>query len=126
MPNLNQTNPNQAGLSENAASAIAYLTFIPAIVFLLVPPYNASPYVRFHAWQSILLNATAAAVSFLLSFVLVFFMVFGEFLLVTLTRMIWLAWFVLWLVCVVKALNGQRFKIPLLGDLAEKQAGGLA
>lgn len=124
MPNPNQTNPNQAGLSENAAGAIAYITFIPAIVFLLVPPYNASPYVRFHAWQSILLNATAAVISFFLSFVLVFFMVFGASLLVTLTRMIWLAWFVLWLVCVVKALNGQRFKIPLLGDLAEKQAGG--
>lgn len=124
MPNPNQTNPNQAGLSENAAGAIAYITFIPAIVFLLVPPYNASPYVRFHAWQSILLNATAAVISFFLSFVLVFFMVFGAFLLVTLTRLIWLAWFALWLVCVVKALNGQRFKIPLLGDLAEKQAGG--
>lgn len=123
MPDPNQTNPNQAGLSENAAGAIAYLTFIPAIIFLVLPPYNASPYVRFHAWQSILLNATAAVVSFLLSFVLVFFMVFGAFLLVALTRLIWLAWFVLWLVCVVKALNGQRFKIPLLGDLAEKQAG---
>lgn len=122
MPNPNQTNPNQAGLSQNAAGAIAYITFIPAIVFLLVPPYNAIPSVRFHAWQSILLNATAVVVSFLLSFVLVFFMVFGAFLLVTLTRLIWLAWFVLWLVCVVKALNGHRFKIPLLGDLAEKQA----
>lgn len=126
MPDSNQSNPNQAGLSDNAAGAIAYITFVPAIVFLVVPPYNASPYVRFHAWQSILLNATAAVASFLLSFVLVFFMVFGAFLLVTLTRMIWLAWFVLWLVCVVKALNGQRFKIPLLGDLAEKQAGGLS
>lgn len=123
MSDPNQINPNQAGLSQNAAGAIAYITFIPAIVFLLVPPYNASPYVRFHAWQSILLNATAAVVSFLLGFVLVFFMVFGASLLVTLTRLIWLAWFVLWLVCVVKALNGQRFKIPLLGDLAEKQAG---
>lgn len=123
MSNLNQTNPNQAGLSENAAGAIAYITFIPAIVFLLVPPYSTSPYVRFHAWQSIMLNATAAVVSFLLSFVLVFFMVFGASLLVALTRLIWLGWFVLWLVCVVKALNGQRFKIPLLGDLAEKQAG---
>lgn len=124
MTDPNQVNSNQAGLSDNAAGAIAYITFIPAIVFLVLPPYNASPYVRFHAWQSILLNATAAVVSFMLSFVLVFFMVFGSFLLVTLTRFIWLAWFVLWLVCVVKALNGQRFKVPLLGDLAEKQALG--
>ena len=123
MSDPNQTNSNSAGLSENAAGAIAYITFIPAIIFLLLPPYNASSYVRFHSWQSILLNATAAVVSFFLSFVLVFFMVFGASFLVALTRLIWLAWFVLWLMCVVKALNGQRFKVPLLGDLAEKQAG---
>lgn len=115
--------PIQTGLSDNAAGALAYVTFVPAIVFLVLPPYNTNPYVRFHAWQSILLTATAFVISFLLSFVLVFFMVFGAFSLLAITRLIWLAWFVLWLVCVLKALNGQRFKIPLLGDLAEKQAG---
>lgn len=123
VPGPNQTNPNQAGLSQNAAGAISYITFVPAIVFLVLPPYNASPYVRFHAWQSILLNAAAVVIGFFLSFALVFFMVFGAYRLIAFTRLIWLAWFVLWLVCVVKALNGQRFKIPLLGDLAEKQAG---
>ena len=115
--------PSQTGLSDNAAGALAYVTFVPAIVFLVLPPYNTNPYVRFHAWQSILLTATAFVISLLLSFVLVFFMVFGAFALLAITRLIWLGWFVLWLVCVLKALNGQRFKIPLLGDLAEKQAG---
>ena len=45
----------QTGLSDNAASGLAYLTFIPAIIFLAVPPYNQSPTVRFHSWQSIFL-----------------------------------------------------------------------
>ena len=45
-----------AGLSDNAAGAIAYITIIPAIIFLVMPPYNQSPTVRFHAWQSIFLN----------------------------------------------------------------------
>jgi uncharacterized membrane protein len=115
--------PTQTGLTDNAAGALAYVTFVPAIVFLVLPPYNTNPYVRFHAWQSIFLTATAFVISFLLSFVLVFFVVFGAFSLLAITRLIWLAWFVLWLVCVLKALNGQRFKLPLLGDLAEKQAG---
>jgi uncharacterized membrane protein len=116
--------PNHSGLSDNAAGAIAYITFIPAIIFLLLPPYNASPYVRFHSWQSILLNAAAIIISVLLSFMLVFSMVLGAFFLLAITRLIWLAWIVLWLTCVLKALNGHRFKLPIIGGLAEKQAGG--
>ena len=57
---------NQTGLSDNAAGAIAYMTFVPAIVFLLVLPYNRNRYVRFHAWQSLLLNVSTIAISFLL------------------------------------------------------------
>jgi len=115
--------PNQSGLSDNAAGAIAYITIIPAIVFLVMPPYNSSPYVRFHAWQSILLNVAALLLSLVLSFVLIFSMVFGAFFFLALTRLVWLAWFVVWLVCILKALNGQRFKLPIIGDIAEKQAG---
>jgi len=118
---MSESNPK--GLSDNAAGALAYLTFVPAIVFLVMPPYNASPYVRFHAWQSIFLSAAVFAVSLLLSFVLVFFMVFGAFFLVAITRLIWLLWFAVWIICVVKALNGQRYKLPIIGDLAAKQAG---
>src|SRR5215467_6486148 len=49
-------------ISENAASAIAYFTFIPAAVFLLMRPYKESQSVRFHAWQSILLCMVAFGV----------------------------------------------------------------
>ena len=113
---------NQTGLSDNAAGAIAYMTFVPAIVFLLVLPYNRNRYVRFHAWQSLLLNVSTIAISFLLSFVLVIFLVFDADLLVIFKRMVWVGWFVLWLICVVKALNGERFRIPILGALAERLA----
>ncbi len=34
-----------------------------------------------------------------------------------------LAIFVLWIICIVKAFGGQRFKIPVIGDYALKQAG---
>jgi uncharacterized membrane protein len=49
----------RSGISDNAASAISYCTFLPAIAFLLFPPYKNSPYVRFHAWQSVLIFITA-------------------------------------------------------------------
>jgi uncharacterized membrane protein len=113
---------NHAGLSDNAAGAIAYLTFIPAILFLLIPPYNTNRYVRFHAWQSLMLNVSAILVSLLMSFALVFFLVFEAELLVLFKQLVWLAWLILWLVCFLKAMNGQRFKLPILGELAERQA----
>jgi len=45
----------QTGLSDTAAGGLAYITIIPAIIFLIVAPYNKSPNVRFHSWQSIFL-----------------------------------------------------------------------
>lgn len=113
---------SRTAISDNAAGAIAYFTFIPAIVFLLVPPYNSNPYVRFHAWQSLMLNLSAILVSFLMSFVLVIFLIFDAELLVVFKRLVWLGWFVLWLICVLRAMNGQRFRLPVLGTLAERQS----
>ncbi len=51
-----------SGLSDNAAGAIAYLTFIPAVCFLIMEPYNKNSYIRFHAWQSIMLFIVVVAV----------------------------------------------------------------
>lgn len=113
---------NHSVMSNNAAGAIAYFTFVPAIIFLLVAPYNSNRYVRFHAWQSLMLNVSVVLVSILLSFVLVIFLIFDAELLLVFKRLVWLSWFVMWLMCVLKAMNGQRFRIPLLGSLAERQS----
>ena len=59
--------PNQSGLSDNAAGALAYVTIIPAIIFLIVEPFNKNPYVRFHAWQSIFLGIAAFALNIVLT-----------------------------------------------------------
>jgi uncharacterized membrane protein len=111
-----------SGLTDNAAGGIAYLTCIPAILFLLIEPYNKNPYVRFHAWQSILLSVTAFLLSIVLGFALMFTLLLGPFVFLTISRLIWLAWFIVWLLCLINAFNGKRYKLPLLGDLAEKQA----
>jgi uncharacterized membrane protein len=112
----------QSGLSENAAGGLAYITIIPAIIFLLVDPYNKSSYIRFHAWQCIFM-----AIAWFVIDVAV--MIFGSFLsffrLLTfgLYPLISLAMLILWIMVLIKAFNGERFKLPIIGDLAAKQAG---
>ena len=112
----------QSGLSDNAAGGIAYITFLPAIVFLVLPPYNASPYIRFHAWQSIFLNVAAFVVNIALSMFAVVTMFMGPFAFLYLVRAIWVAWTLVWIYCVIQAMNGKRFKLPLIGNIAEKLA----
>ena len=125
-PEPNQSQPARSGLSDNAAAAIAYITFVPAIVFLVLPPYNASPYVRFHAWQSIFLNVAAFAIDIALAIVLAITMAFAPFGYYGFGHLIWLlidlVWFIIWLVCVLQAVNGKRFKLPIIGALAEQLA----
>ena len=78
---------------------------------------------RFHAWQSIFLNIAAIVLMVALSFLTVFGRMFGMFFFYH-PDAADLAGVVCRLaVCVLKAVNGQRFKLPVIGDLAEKQAG---
>jgi uncharacterized membrane protein len=111
-----------SGLSDNAAGAIAYLTIIPAIIFLIVAPYNKNSYVRFHSWQSIFLGITAFVIDIVLGVVLASTFIFAPFLHMALWPLINLFWLLVWLVCVISAAQGKRFKLPLIGSLAEQQA----
>lgn len=121
-PQYSQAPPAQSGLSESAASGLAYITIIPAIVFLVVPPYNQSPTVRFHSWQSIFF-AIGWIVGDVALVVLHHIPLLGWF-----TWLLWplfyLGFFILWILVLLNAFNGKKFKIPVIGDLAEKQANG--
>jgi|ERR1039458_1220576 uncharacterized membrane protein len=116
--------PNPSGLSDNAVGAIAYLTPVPAIAFLVLVPYKKSSFVRFHAWQSILLTFVAVIINYVLNFVFESSGVLGARLFVPVTVLILLFWLLLWILCALKAVNGKRFKLPIIGALAEKQANG--
>jgi uncharacterized membrane protein len=105
----------QSGLSDNAAGALAYVTIIPAIIFLLVEPYNKNSFVKFHAWQSIFLGIAAFAVQIVLSIIPVVGWILIPFVLI--------GFLVLWIIVLLKALKGERYKLPFIGNLAEKQAG---
>lgn len=118
-PQIPQAQP--AGLSENATSALAYITFIPAIIFLAIAPYNQSAKVRFHCWQSIFLGIAAVVVDVLWR-ILIFVPVLGV-VITPLFLIVWLGFFVLWLIIVINALNGKMFKVPVIAAFAAKQAG---
>ncbi len=112
---------NPSGLSDNAAGGIAYITIIPAIVFLILEPYKKSSFVRFHAWQSIFFFVAWAAIDILIG-VVQNLVPSAVFLTLTVLQLVGLAIFVVWIVVFVSAFNGKRFKLPLIGQLAEKQA----
>ena len=109
------------GLADNVAGLLAYL-FVPAIVFLVVEPYNKKPFIRFHSFQSIFLALAWFAVDVVVGFVLVPFMwMFAHMLL----SLLGLVMFVLWLFLMFKAYQGQMFKLPIIGDMALKQANSI-
>ncbi len=108
-------------LPENVAGAIAYVTCIPAIVWLLVEPYNKNRFVRFHSLQSLLLWAAGILVWLALKLsglVLFHVPMVGPLLIGLLWGMVALAMVLIWLVLLVKAFQGEMFELPFLGRLA--------
>ena len=123
--------PATSGLSENAAATLSYvLGWLTGIIFYLI---DRRPYVRFHAAQSIV---TFGGLHIIRAIVAMMFGVgcwwgggygFGHFggfgvngaLLVLLS----LLTFVLWIICMIKAYQGERFMLPIAGDIAANLAG---
>jgi len=101
------------------------LGFVTGIIFLVLEPYSKNKFVRFHAFQSIFLSAVWLAVRIALGIVTgVAYGVFGGFLglLGTLWTLVGLAFLAIVVLLMVKAYQGERYKLPIIGDLAEKQA----
>jgi uncharacterized membrane protein len=111
------------GLADNVAGMLAYFTILPAILFLVIEPYNKSRFVRFHAFQCIFFVVGWMVLGVALSIV-AHIPVLGW-----LTFLMWplisLAGFILWIILVIKANQNQMWKLPVIGDLAEKQANAM-
>ena len=110
------------GLSDNSIGALAYFTPIMAIFFLAIRRYNKRPYVRFHAWQSLLFNIFATVFGYALAYALPLFTFLGPRALIGVIGVVGLAALLVWMWCVISALNGKRFKLPIIGNWADEQA----
>jgi uncharacterized membrane protein len=122
-PPIDPPSTQTGGLSTNVAGALCYVVgLFTGILFLVLAPYNQNKFVRFHAFQSIFLHAAWIAlwiVDTIISIMLPFSLMFINTLLWLVVALGGLA---VWIFCIVKAFNNERFKLPIIGDLAEKQA----
>lgn len=110
------TEKSSTGLDANLAGALSYL-FVPAIVFLAIE--KESQFVRFHAFQGLFLGLASIAATILLN-ILWFVPLFGWFVL-PLYPLVGLIIFIAAVIALIKAFQGERFKLPVIGDLAEQQ-----
>ena len=111
-------------LPETLAGALAYF-LVPAILFLLVEPYKKNRFVRFHSFQCIgvwLAAVVMGAVLRILGLLLFVIPVLGHLLVWLVSMVVILAFIMIWIVLVLKALLGEMFKLPLVGEFAERQA----
>ena len=111
-------------LPETLAGALAYFVF-PAIVFLLVEPYSKNRFVRFHSFQCFgvcLAGVVIVAILRIVGFLLFLIPVVGQPLVWLISMVVALAFLTLLVVLVVKALQGEMFRLPLVGDFAERKA----
>ena len=113
--------PAAAGLTDNVAGALAYVTIIPAIVFLVLEPFNKKRFVRFHAFQSIFFFIAWTVLGIAMAFIS--HIPFLGWATLFLWPLLSLALFVVLLILALKAYQGQMFKLPVIGDIAEQQAG---
>src|ERR1044072_2286449 len=121
---------SSTGLDENIAALLSYIFgWVSGLIFFLIE--KDSRLVRFHAMQSLLFNVLVGVIAIALWIVLfVVFMIAAQIsgtlatLLSVISILVWgvfllaiLAGFIL---CLVKAFGGQYFKLPVIGNFAEK------
>jgi uncharacterized membrane protein len=117
-----------AGLTPNVAGALAYLVgAITGILFLVIDPFKADRFVRFHAFQSIFFNL--AWIAFWIIWMIVGLMLgaisHGLFFIIQLpiNLLITVGGFCLWAYLMYTAYQGKTFQLPVIGALAASQAG---
>ena len=108
-----QPQPAGSGLSENVASGLSYVFgWLTGLIFYLI---DKRPEVRFHAMQSIVFAVVAMLVGWIRLATSGF-----------LSGLLWLVslvFFFTWIFLMIQAFQGKHFKLPVIGDFAEQQAG---
>jgi uncharacterized membrane protein len=115
------------GMTDNLAGALCYLFgFITGILFLVLAPYNQNRTIRFHAFQSIFLNVAWVIIWVVVTIITLAFRAIpflGLFISAVLHFVVFIAFFILWLYMMFKTYNNEKVVLPVVGPMAEKQAG---
>ena len=102
---------SSTGMEENVAGLLCYLVgWLTGLIFFLIE--KESKFVKFHAMQSII---TFGAL-FIIIWIFTFIPIIGW----AIASILCILEVVLWIVLMVKAYRGEKFKLPIAGDLAEK------
>lgn len=108
-----------AGMEENVASMLCYIFgWITGVLFLVIEPYKSNRNIRFHAFQSIFLNVAVIVLFIVLSIITAIIHI-----LALLMPLLSLGVFGIYIFLMYKAYNKEKFVLPVIGELAEKQAG---
>ena len=125
-----QTTKSSTGLDENVAALLSYVfTWLSGLVFFLIE--KESRLVRFHAMQALLLGASAIILGIVLWVAWVILLIIATQISDVLTMLLNLVFMLLmaafyiglliaWVLCMIKAYGRQYFKLPVLGNFAEK------
>jgi uncharacterized membrane protein len=120
MPAVERARGTIGVLPETLAGALAYFV-VPAIVFLLAEPYKRNRFVRFHSFQCLglcLVGLVMGAMLRVAGFALFFIPALGRLLFLLVSMVVSLALVAIWVVLIVKALQGETFELPLVGPFA--------
>ncbi|NJE62562.1 DUF4870 domain-containing protein [Thermococcus sp. 21S7] len=102
------------GMDENVEGLLAYvLGWFTGVIFLLLE--KESDFVRFHAMQSTITFLGLTIVAFILGFIPVIGAIIGG--------LLWIVGLIFWILGMVKAYQGERYKFPIVGNLAEQWVG---
>ncbi len=118
--------PTSMGMQANVAAGLSYIFgWITGLIFFLSEKQNQ--FVRFNAMQSIILSVALTvfyivieilSVAFAAANIGILALLFG-----CLFWLVGLAAFVVWIILLINAFQGKKFKLPVIGDYAEKYAG---
>jgi uncharacterized membrane protein len=112
------------GIQANVAGLLSYvLGWVTGLIFFLIEKDNK--FVRFHAMQSLITFGALTGVMIILNILMFILAVIRLGVLIPLFGLIGtllgLAGLVLWIILMIKAYQGEYFKLPMIGDIAEKQ-----
>ena len=121
----NDLGKTSTGLQPNVAGLLCYvLGWITGLIFFLIEKENK--FVRFHAMQSIIVFGALFVLQIVIGiFVRIFIVIHLYFFLPVFTLLyplVGLVALVLWILLMVKAYQGEKFKLPIAGDIAEKNS----